>query len=210
MPKISKEFSAVAVASLKEDGRYMVGGAVGLHLRIAGESRAWIFRAVVNDKRCDIGLGSYPGVTLATARKLANKHRDDIANGVDPLAAKRANREAKRAERSKAKTFAECCEAYIDAHRREWKNDKHAAQWSATLKTYAYPVFGKRAVAAIDTGMVLEVIEPLWATKTETASRLRGRIERVLGWRICFRGRARTLRIPVRSVPDRRFRKRCN
>lgn len=187
MPKKAKELSAIAVANLKNDGRFMVGGADGLHLRIAGASKSWILRAVVNGKRSDIGIGSYPGVTLATARKLANAHRDAIATGVDPLAAKRHARDAARVERSKTKTFVECAVAYVEAHKGEWKNDKRVKQWSATLETYAYPVFGKRPVAAIDTGLVLEVIEPLWASKTETASRLRGRIERVLGW-ATFRG----------------------
>ena len=142
---------------------------------------------MVHGERRDIGLGPYPGVTLATARKLANEHRDRIAQGVDPLAERRAKAEAAYAVKLKAKTFRECAEAYIAAHRGEWKNAKHAGQWEATLKTYAYPVFGSRPVAAIDTNLVLEAVEPLWATKTETASRLRGRIEKVLGW-ATFRG----------------------
>ena len=184
MPKISRELSAIAVANLKQNGRYMVGGAVGLHLRVAFESRSWILRATVNGKRCDIGLGSYPGVTLATARKLANKHHDDIANGVDPIGAKRAKASAQREERAKAKTFEQCAELYFAAQAKKWDkaNPKHVAQWKSTLENYAYPVLGKMPVAAIDTDHVLAVIEPLWATKTETASRLRGRIEKILGW----------------------------
>lgn len=194
MPKKAKELSAIAVGNLKpvvtSNGvktRFMVGGAVGLHLRIIGEAKSWILRVTIDGKRHDIGLGSYPGVTLATARKLANQHHDQIAQGIDPLAERRAKIEAARMEKLKAKTFRECAEAYIAAHKGEWKNDKHSKQWSATLETYAYPVFGSRPVAAIDTTLVLEVVEPLWATKTETASRLRGRIERVLGW-ATFRG----------------------
>jgi integrase len=165
----------------------MVGGANGLHLRIVGEAKSWILRVTINGKRCDVGLGSYPAVTLSTARKLANQHHDLIAQGIDPLAERRAKVEAAQAEKLKAKTFRECAEAYIAAHQSEWKNAKHAGQWTATLETYAYPVFGSKAVAKIDTNLVLEVIEPLWTTKTETASRLRGRIEKVLGW-ATFRG----------------------
>lgn len=157
MPKISKKLAELAVRNLKFDGRFMVGGAIGLHLRIAGESRSWILRVTLNDKRCDIGLGSYPGVSLATARELANGIHNSIAKGVDPLAEKRAKMDAGRAERAKVRTFEECAVAYIDAHKREWKNAKHAGQWSATLETYAYPVFGKRPVANIDTGLILEV-----------------------------------------------------
>ncbi|USU08841.1 integrase arm-type DNA-binding domain-containing protein [Sphingomonadaceae bacterium OTU29MARTA1] len=195
MPRKAKELSALAVANLKPvispsgsvRTRFMVGGADGLHLRIVGQSRSWILRIMVNGDRRDIGLGGYPGVTLATARKLANEHRDQLARGIDPLADRRAKAEANRIEKAKAWSFQDCADAYITAHRGEWKNPKHAAQWSATLETYAYPVFGSRPVAAIDTHLILAVIEPLWATKTETASRLRGRIEKVLGW-AAFRG----------------------
>jgi integrase len=165
----------------------MVGGADGLHLRVMERSRSWILRVTINGNRRDIGLGPYPGVTLATARKLANEHRDRIAQGVDPIAERRAKVEATRKEKLTANTFRQCAEAYISAHRSEWKNPKHAGQWAATLETYAYPVFGSMSVAAVDTSLVLEVIEPLWTTKTETASRLRGRIEKVLGW-ATFRG----------------------
>lgn len=194
MPKKSKELSAIAVANLKSvvtsngiKTRFMVGGANGLHLRIVDEAKSWILRVTIKGIRRDIGLGAYPGVSLSTARKLANQHHDLIAQGIDPLAERRAKLEAARAEKLKAKTFRECAEAYIAAHRGEWKNPKHAAQWSSTLETYAYPVFGSKLVEKVDTNLVLEVIEPLWTTKTETASRLRGRIEKVLGW-ATFRG----------------------
>ena len=195
MPKKARELSAVAVANLKPvrttrgglRSRFMVGGGDGLHLKIASGSRSWILRVMIDGTRRDIGLGSYPGVTLATARKLANDHRDRIAQGINPLAERRANAEVARNDKAKAKTFRDCAEAYIAAHKGEWKNPKHAAQWSATLNSYAYPVFGSKPVDAIDSNLVLEVIEPLWTTKTETASRLRGRIEKVLGW-ATFRG----------------------
>lgn len=194
MPKKAKELSTIAVSNLKSvvtsngiKTRFMAGGANGLHLRIVDEAKSWILRVTINGVRRDIGLGSYPAVTLSTARKLANKHHDQIAQGIDPLAERRAEAEAARAEKTKAKTFRECAEAYIAAHQGEWKNPKHAAQWSSTLETYAYPVFGSKLVEKVDTNLVLEVIEPLWTTKTETASRLRGRIEKVLGW-ATFRG----------------------
>lgn len=188
MPAKSKELSALAVANLKIDGRYMVGGAVGLHIRKAGESRAWILRKVLNGKRCDIGLGSYPGVTLATARKLANKHHDDIALGVDPLAAKRVKRETARIAKAATKTFRECATLYVDAHKDEWKSEKHGKQWTATLERYAFPIIGKLPVASIDTAHIQSVFEQpvgddqtkLWNARPETASRLRGRIEAVL------------------------------
>ncbi|MBD8679267.1 tyrosine-type recombinase/integrase [Sphingomonas sp. CFBP 13720] len=188
MPRKAKELGALAVANLKPvesasgrmRTRFMVGGADGLHLRIAGASKSWILRVMVGGVRRDIGLGSYPGVTLATARKLANAHRDRVAQGGDPIA-------ERRAKADKGKTFRACAEAYIASRCSEWKNPKHASQWSSTLEAYAYPVFGSVPVDAIDTAFVLKAVEPIWAAKTETASRLRGRIEKVLGW-ATFRG----------------------
>jgi integrase len=99
---------------------------------------------------------------------------------VDPIDARRAERARQRLEEAKAFTFKQCAEAYINAHRAGWRNDKHAAQWSATLSTYAYPKVGALPVQAIDTALVLKVLEPIWATKPETAGRLRGRLENVL------------------------------
>jgi len=195
MPRKARELSAVAVSRLKpiraDDGstktRFMVGGADGLHLRVSETSRSWILRITINGQRRDMGLGAYPGVTLATARKLANEQRDRIAQGLDPIAERRRVAEAIREEQLNAKTFRECAEAYIASRRTEWKNAKHASQWAATLETYAYPVLGAKPVATISTELVLRVLEPLWTTKTETASRLRGRIEKILGW-ATFRG----------------------
>lgn len=191
MPRKAKELSAIAVANLKPiqsarggiKTRFMVGGVDGLHLRIVGGSRSWVLRIMIAGRRSDVCLGSYPSITLATARKLANMHRETIALGGNPL----EERRARRAKAESARTFKECAETYISTHESEWKNPKHASQWASTLETYAYPVFGELAVSEVDTALVLKAIEPLWTTKTETASRLRGRIERVLGW-AAFRG----------------------
>lgn len=182
MPKKAKELSTLAVSKLKAEGRYAVGGADGLHLRIAGESRAWVLRIKIGDRRSDIGLGPYPEVSLAEAREAAREHRKKVRDGINPLQEKQHARAALRVEAAKSKTFKTCAEAYIEAHKAGWKNDKHAAQWSATLETYAYPAFGSLPVADVDTGLVLDALRPIWATKTETASRLRGRIENVLDW----------------------------
>lgn len=182
MPRKAKELSDRAVRALRGDGRFAVGGADGLHLRIAGESRAWILRIKVGERRCDMGLGPYPEVALAEARETARRYRKRVREGHDPLRDKRDARAAIRAERAKAKTFKDCAVAYIEAHGAGWKNEKHAKQWGATLETYAYPVFGSLPVGAIDTSLVLDALRPIWATKTETASRLRGRIESILDW----------------------------
>jgi integrase len=105
-----------------------------------------------------------------------------LADGIDPIEAKRADRAARALAESKAITFAEAAQAFFDQHEKKWRNTKHRAQFLSTLKAYAYPKIGRLAVADIDTGQVLKVIEPIWATKTETANRVRGRIEQVLDW----------------------------
>lgn len=182
MAKKAKELSALAVSKLKNEGRYAVGGADGLHLRITGNSKAWVLRIKIGAKRSDLGLGPYPEVSLADARELAREHRKKVRTGVDPLAEKREARAALNVAKAKSKTFEECAKAYVESQRAGWKNEKHAKQWSATLETYAYPVFGSLPVSTVDRGMVLDVLNPIWATKTETAKRLRGRIEGVLDW----------------------------
>lgn len=182
MPRKAKELSDRAVRALKAEGRHAVGGVDGLHLRIAGESRAWVLRIKVGDRRCDIGLGPYTDVSLAEARETARGHRKKVRDGLDPLMEKQQAKAAARVGRAKAKTFKECAIAYIDAHKAGWKNDKHSKQWGATLETYAFPIIGGLPVSVVDTGLVLDVLRPIWATKTETASRLRGRVESVLDW----------------------------
>lgn len=182
MPKKAKELSALVVSRMKEPGRHAVGGVDGLHLRIIGNSKAWTLRVKIGDRRCDIGLGPYPEVSLSDARETARAYRKKVREGVDPLQERQQARAALRIERAKSKTFRDCADAYIEAHKAGWKNAKHAKQWGATLETYAYPKFGSLPVASIDTALVQDVLRPIWATKTETASRLRGRIESVLDW----------------------------
>lgn len=205
MPKKAKELSALAVSKLKTDGRYAVGGVDGLHLRVVGGSRAWVLRIAVGSRvdsdgrtsvhRRDVGLGSYPEVSLAEARDRARELRKQVRDGVDPVLKRQAVKVQLALETAKAKTFEECADAYIDANRAGWKNEKHAQQWQNTLATYVHPKFGHLPVASIDTGMVLDVLQQsvgsagqtLWLNKTETASRLRGRIESILDW-ATFRG----------------------
>lgn len=182
MPRKAKELSALAVSRLRDEGRYAVGGADGLHLRVAGASRAWVLRAKVGARRCDIGLGPFPEVTLAEARDAAIDLRRQIRRGVDPLEERKHAKLQHQAERQPLVTFRSCAEKFVEMNQAGWKNTKHAAQWSATLKTYAFPTIGETAVAAVDTPAVLAILQPIWTTKTETASRLRGRIEAVLDW----------------------------
>jgi integrase len=136
-----------------------------------------------------MGLGSLADVSLAEAREAARLARNLVRAGTDPIDALRARDAAQQAAQGGLNTFAEVAASYIKGHRTGWRNAKHAAQWESTLARYAYPVIGALPVAEVDTGHVTRVLEPIWAFKTETASRLRGRIEAVLdyakvhGWR---------------------------
>ncbi len=129
-----------------------------------------------------MGLGGYPGVTLANAREAARAARDLVRQGIDPIEAAKTARDALKVEPEIAFTFKAAAEAYIATHEASWKNPKHRDQWTTTLKNYAYPVMGKLDVAVVDLPHVMRVLEPIWTRKTETAKRLRGRIEMVLDW----------------------------
>jgi integrase len=152
-------------------------------------NRSWLFRYELDGKRCEMGLGPLRTVGLAEAREKARGYRQQLLDGIDPLDAKLEAREAvkrerlaKLAEQARAITFRQCAEMYLAAHSPGWKNLKHAKQWRSTLETYAYPVLGDLAVADVDTAHVVKAIEPIWLRIPETASRLRARIESVLGF----------------------------
>lgn len=173
--------SAIKVSKLKDRGYFADGG--NLYFRVAPSgARGWIFRFGLGGRTRDMGLGAYPVIGLAAARDLAQKFRALTKEGVDPIERRRADRAAQRVASAKNLTFDECARTYIQDHEAGWRNAKHRRQWSSTLERYASPVFGKLPVAAIDTGLVMRVLKPVWYTKTETASRLRGRIELVLDW----------------------------
>lgn len=181
MPKKAKELSAKAVEKLSKDGAHAVGGVDGLLLQIRGDSaRSWVLRIRINEKRRTIGLGAYPELSLAEARRKAQAMRVSVSNGGDPLQDKR-DRRASLAD-SNVLTFDEAARRLIAAKSPEWANAKHAAQWARTLETYASPCIGKIPVADVTTAHVVEVLTPIWRTKTETASRVRQRIEAVLDW----------------------------
>jgi integrase len=129
-----------------------------------------------------LGLGSAGAFSLAEARERARRARQLLADGIDPLAAKRAERAAKAEAEAKLLTFAEAAQRYNDAHDARWTNARYAAQFLSSLKMYAFPVIGNADVAAIDTPAVLKVIEPIWREKTVTADRVRARIEAILDW----------------------------
>jgi integrase len=160
---------------------YADGG--GLYLRVTDTgSKNWVFRFMLNGRTRWMGMGPLHTVGLAEARSRATGFRLQRHDGVDPIDARRAERLETRLKAAKALTFKECAARYIASHRAGWRNPKHAAQWEATLATYAGPVMGGLSVQAIDTALVLKVLEPIWSTKPETAGRVRGRMESILDW----------------------------
>ena len=166
MPRISERLGALKIASLKGPG-YFADGA-NLYLRIApGGSRGWIFRYALNGRTRDMGLGSYPNVSLATARRLAEQRRALLKEGIDPIEHRRAARAAQRVAAAKTLTFDECAREYIATHEAGWRNAKHRQQWRNTLATYAYATIGDLPVAAVDAGLVVQVLDPIWAEKPD-------------------------------------------
>lgn len=179
----SGRLKPLTLSRIKEPGLYPDG--LGLYLRVtAAGTRHWIFRYRMNGRTTprDFGLGPLHTVSLARARELATEARLAILAGKDPIDEKRAVRASSRAERARALTFREAAERYIATHSPAWRNPKHIEQWSNTLATYAYPILGPVLVQDVDTSLIVKVLEPIWSTRTETASRLRGRIQSVLDW----------------------------
>jgi integrase len=195
------KLKALNVARTKTPGMYGDGGGLWLQVTSAG-AKSWILRywvvqrdpttgAVVREEHTnkvrgrsrEMGLGSCANVSLEEARDQAREYRRLLrSEGIDPLAARATARKQAALENAKALTFKAAAETYIAAHRAGWTNEKHAAQWPATLETYAYPTIGAFSVQAIDTALVMKVLEPIWSVKPETAGRVRGRIEAVLDW----------------------------
>ncbi|MFG5777684.1 tyrosine-type recombinase/integrase [Comamonas sp. J-3] len=186
MPKRILEKTALEVSRLREEGVHAVGGVSGLYLQIIGGSRVWVYRYVHHGSRRRMGLGSYPAVSLAAAREAARAALGVRDSGADPLQARAAEREAARQAAAKQMPFATAAETFIKEHESTWRNVKHVQQWRNTLETYAFPILGQLNVGEIEQHHVLRVLAPIWKTKTETAVRLRGRIEQILDWSTAF------------------------
>uniref|UniRef100_UPI003F6A1668 tyrosine-type recombinase/integrase n=1 Tax=Lentibacter sp. TaxID=2024994 RepID=UPI003F6A1668 len=157
----------------------------GLYLQVTKSgTKSWLFRykSPLTAKQREMGLGPLSLVSLAAARELTIECRRQLLSGLDPLEERKQVKRAQQLAQAKSITFQEAAEKCIESKKPEWKNAKHAQQWSNTLTTYAYPIFGDIAVADVDTDLVLKAIEPIWISKAETASRVRQRIETVLDW----------------------------
>ena len=185
MAKIGR-LTALKVARAAIPGMYADGGGLYLQVTVNGRNRepakSWIYRYMLRGRAREMGLGSLSAISLQEARARAGECRRQRHDGIDPIEARRAEREQAILDAGKALTFKEATRKYIDGHKAGWRNAKHAAQWESTLSTYAHPVIGALSVQAVDTTLVLKILEPIWTTKPETASRLRGRIESVLDW----------------------------
>jgi integrase len=181
MVRLGGHLSSLKVTHAREPG--MLADGDGLYLQVTrGNARSWIFRYSRNGKSHEMGLGSLKAVGLAAARLKAAECRGLLAEGIDPISARDAERAQQAVEDARAITFDHCADAFIKAHASAWKNQKHIAQWTATIRTYVSPVFGSLPVQAVDVALVMKVLEPIWTTKPETAGRIRGRIESVLNW----------------------------
>ena len=181
MARQQQRLTALKVTKLIKPGLYGDGGGLTLQITSTG-AKSWRFRYMVAGKPFGMGLGPIHTVSLSEARQKALDARKLLMDGINPLAAKKQNQIAAALADAKMMTFDQCAKTYILAHKAGWKNAKHGDQWSNTLNTYASPVFGHLPVAEINTGLIVKCLAPIWENKTETASRLRGRIESVLGW----------------------------
>jgi integrase len=181
MARSTRKLSPLTVSRTTAAGMYPDGDGLYLHVSKSG-AKSWVYRFMIDRKARAMGLGSLKAISLSDARVRAGEARKLCADKIDPIAMRDADRVQARVDAAKSISFKECAQAYIDAHKAGWKNEKHQLQWGATLERFAYPTIGTLPVAAVDTGLVMKVLEPIWNLKTETASRLRGRIESILGW----------------------------
>ncbi len=179
---MGRHVDRLSATGLKSKGIGLHHDGRGLYLQVKNGGRSWVFRYMLSGKSRYMGLGPYPGVTLAEARREAGACRKLLLGGTDPIEARQQHRQASRLQAAQSVTFEFCAKRYIEDHSAGWRNAKHAEQWSSTLETYAYPVFGSLPIQAIDTGLVTKVLGPIWRDKTETATRVRQRMEAVLDW----------------------------
>jgi hypothetical protein len=181
MARSHRRLTALSITRKKQPGYYADGD--GLYLQVTNtDARSWILRYMLAGRRREMGLGALSEVSLAEARTRATAARQMVKAGQDPIDAREAEKARQRLEEARSITFDEAARLYIADHEGAWRNPVHRKQWKATLATYASPEIGTLSVGAIGTPEVTKVLDPIWSTKTETASRVRGRIELILDW----------------------------
>ena len=181
MPKSAVELGAKAVRNLTQPGLFAAGGVAGLQLQVTKSgARSWILRTMVGAKRRDIGLGGYPDVTLAQARKKAYDTKEMIRQGIDPVVDRKVRRSALIAEQAKAVNFKDLAKEYVAKKAKEFKTAKQVQRLEHYLGSYAYPFIGNVVVGDIERAHIVNMLDPIWDTKTETASRVRLNVERIL------------------------------
>ena len=186
MPRLIKQWNQSDLKNAPV-GVHFVGQPQGLTLHIKAPKSpqsqpqgCWVLRANVGSKRRNIGLGTYPEVSLAEARRKATELKNLCSQGVDPIEMRQKKRADADLQRLKSKTFKQVAEEYLTTHESDYRNEKHRKQWRSTIETYAYPVIGQLPIGQVGIEDVLRVLKPIWSDKTETASRLQGRIEKIL------------------------------
>jgi integrase len=179
--QVLNRLSAVELKGLKTPGYHHDGGGLYLQVSLSG-GKSWILRYAMAGKRREMGLGPYPTVSLAAARKLAAESRSLVKAGQDPIAARDAERARQRLEEARGISFDHAVDQFLASNEAGWRNEKHRRQWRTTLATYASAAIGALPVGSIDTVHVTKVLDPIWHEKPDTASRVRGRIERILDW----------------------------
>lgn len=181
MSKKINKLSALKVKSITESGWYSDGR--GLYLQVSKTgTKSWVYRYQIDGRERRCGLGSFLDVSLEQARRSAEACRQLRLENIDPIEHKRQLASQRRSDEAFAVTFKECAIAYINSHKAGWKNPKHEMYWRNTLETYSFPTIGNMSVNEIQTQQVLKVLEPIWMSKTETATRVRQRIENILDW----------------------------
>lgn len=192
MPRRVKELTPLEVKRLSHaisksgepyNAMHPVGGVAGLLLQVTPTgAKSWIYRTTVGKKRRNIGLGSYPAVSLVRAREKAAEMREQIDQGIDPVEAKKSARRELIARQLSTITFQKAADKFIVMKSKDFKNPRQQAQWQSSIDTYVTPIIGNVPVNEIELAHIKAVLDPIWETVTETASRVRGRIENVLGW----------------------------
>lgn len=191
MARTIGKLTALKVARQTAPGMFSDGG--GLYLRVSREgAKSWSFRYMLNGKAREMGLGALHAVSLADARKRAAEARGLLVDGKDPIDSRDAAKASQRIQASRIKSFKQCAENYIEAHKFGWRNKKHIAQWTSSLEEYAFTILGDTPVHDVDDAMIMKIFEQVrptfpagknfWTARPETASRLRGRIEKILDW----------------------------